>query len=163
MGDANKFLRVGEVQGYYFSCDDDIDYPADYVKKMIEKHQQYQGIITCHGRVVTRKVRDFYRDTTQHHFALRQHGDIKVHICGTGVSLFHTDEVAIRYEDFLKPNMADIWLGKFAQENGIRITCIERQRRWLKDIRVQEDVSIYQGARRDNSDQVSIVNSIKWN
>lgn len=163
LGDANKFIKVDEVQGYYFSCDDDIVYPKDYVEKMIKKLSQYGGIITCHARTIIKpKIRSFYRDTQQHHFMLRQYEDIRSHIPGTGVCMFHTDQVPVSYNDFKAPNMADIWLGVFAKENNIPVTCIERQRRWLNDITIPDDKTIYNTAKNDDKLQVSIINSIKW-
>lgn len=158
-GDANKFLKVGDVQGYFFGCDDDILYPKDYVKTMIQKIEQHRGIVTCHGRsIIKLPIQNYYRETQQFHFALAQDRDIVVDIAGTGVCAFHTDEVAVQYSDFPYPNMADIWIGKFAKDNNIAITCIARARRWLKNIRTQS--SIYNDYKNRDEKQVEVIN--KW-
>jgi GT2 family glycosyltransferase len=163
MGDANKFLKVGSVQGYWFSCDDDIVYPDDYVKKMIDKIKKYdmRVIVTCHARTVNkRQIKNYYSDTQQHHFALRQHMDIQSDIPGTGVCAFHTDHVGFSYDNLHHPNMADIWLGVWAKSNNVPVICIERTRRWLKDIKTEE--TIYRSARGNDSKQVEVMNSISW-
>lgn len=163
MGDANKFLQVGNVDGYYFSCDDDILYPENYVKIMLAKLGKYNGsIVTCHGRVVTKIVEKFYKDTEQHHFQIRQSGDLKVHIPGTGVSAFHTKDVPVKYEDFECANMADIWLGLFAQKNNIETYCIERRRNWLHIAKIPENETIYHNYVANDSKQVELTNSIIW-
>ncbi len=163
MGDANKFLQVGNVDGYYFSCDDDIIYPKNYVKTMIAKLNRYKGsIVTCHGRVVTKPVEKFYKDTVQHHFQIRQSNDISVHIPGTGVSAFHTKDVPVKYDDFGCANMADIWLGLFAQKNNIPVICIERRRKWLNIARIPENETIYHNYVSNDEKQVELTNSIIW-
>ena len=37
LGDVGKFHCVGIIKGYHFTCDDDIIYPDNYIKYMIEK------------------------------------------------------------------------------------------------------------------------------
>ena len=56
MGDANKFLALDKAKGYFFSCDDDIIYPDNYVKTMVNKLKKFgNAIVTCHGLVVPNK------------------------------------------------------------------------------------------------------------
>lgn len=164
MGDANKFLALDKAKGYYFSCDDDIIYPPDYVKVMKNKLNKFgNAIVTCHGRVVPHKpIQKFYKDTEQFHFQIRQRNDIAVHIPGTGVCGFYAPDLKLSYSDFGCANMADIWLGLFAQKNEIPIICIERRRKWLDIAQIPENETIYHANVNADSRQVELVNSIIW-
>ena len=164
MGDANKFLALDKAKGYFFSCDDDIIYPDNYVKTMVNKLKKFgNAIVTCHGRVVPNKpIQRFYKDTEQHHFQIRQRNDIAVHIPGTGVCAFYAPDLKLSYYDFGCANMADIWLGLFAQKNQIPVICIERRRKWLDVAQIPENETIYQSNVNADEKQVELVNSIIW-
>ena len=53
-GDAAKFFRVEQAKGLFFTCDDDIQYPPDYVQVMKKKLKEYDNkvILTNHGRTI---------------------------------------------------------------------------------------------------------------
>lgn len=164
-GDANKFKFVQDFQGYYFSCDDDITYPPDYVDTMIKKINEYgrNCYITCHGRVVPdNKIKHFYNDTKQYHFMLRQQVDIPVHIPGTGVGAFHTDTLMVKFEDFKEPNMADIWVGLLCQEQNVGCISIKRTQGWLRGQTIPQDTPIFERAKNHDTIQVGLVNNHNW-
>ena len=50
--DNGKFYGLNFIEEpcYYFTCDDDIIYPATYVQDMIAKIEEYGCIVTHHGR-----------------------------------------------------------------------------------------------------------------
>jgi hypothetical protein len=41
LGDAYKFIDLINSDGYYFTIDDDIEYPSDYTKFMISNVEKY--------------------------------------------------------------------------------------------------------------------------
>jgi hypothetical protein len=57
--------------------------------------------------------------------------DVLVHFGGTGVMMFHTDLFKFDYKEIKYPNMGDIWVGKFANEKGIKIICIAHNQGYL--------------------------------
>ena len=64
-GDAEKIYMIGEVEGYVFTCDDDLVYPPDYVESMMGYLEELDDktILTCHGRVMMpRPVKNSYTD-----------------------------------------------------------------------------------------------------
>ena len=58
-GDAVKFYNVEKFRGYFFSCDDDLIYPLDYVKKLIAAIKKYKCIVTLHGKTYRDNPRSF--------------------------------------------------------------------------------------------------------
>ena len=85
------FLKDYNEPVYYFSCDDDIIYPPDYVqitKKYIEK---YQSIITYHGDILIKKNSNNYPEFRRFHFKSEIKKAKVVHVAGTGLTAFRTD------------------------------------------------------------------------
>ena len=76
---------------YYFSCDDDIFYPNWYIQETIDKIEQYNCIVTYHGRRLLGKGLNYYRG----HYGYRCLGDVEddtlIDVAGTGVTAFRTD------------------------------------------------------------------------
>lgn len=165
MGDANKFKKIAEVDGYYFSCDDDIIYPPDYVATLIGKLKEYnhKAIVTVHGRTAPSvPISNFYKGTTQYHCLLRQFEDIKVHMPGTGVMCFHTSTIPVTMDDFKVANMADIWMGVLAQKYQVPVVCIEHAQGWIRAQTIKEDSTIYNTHKNRDAEQIKAVNSVQW-
>lgn len=137
MGDAEKFADVESYNGYFFTCDDDLIYPPDYVSYMISKIEQYKrkAVITLHGRNYTPgRIEKYYggRNRTEaYHCMQRVVGDHQVMVGGTGVMAFHTDTVKVKYEDFKLPNMADLWMGIVCKNQNVPIMVVEHLPNWL--------------------------------
>ena len=122
-GDAGKFYGLKGKEGYIFTCDDDLVYPPDYAKVMIEKLQEYgnQVIVTNHGRIMNpRPITSIYSDRKQAFHCLKEERqEVFLDIGGTGVMAWHSDYFFPDYERITKKNMADIWIVKFAFEQDI--------------------------------------------
>lgn len=135
-GDAAKFYGVEDLEGYIFTCDDDLIYPKDYVKRMIDKIEQYKRktIITNHGRIMfPRPVESYYRDKIiTYHCLLNVSKDHKVDCGGTGVMAFHSDTIKLKYSYFKSPNMADIWVAIYARKRGVPIIVQSHEEDWIQ-------------------------------
>jgi hypothetical protein len=133
-GDAAKFYDVEYLNGYVFTCDDDLVYPAGYVNYMKRKVDEYKCIVTLHGKHFLPNFSEFWHCAV--YPCLKELvTDVQVHVGGTGVMAFHTDYVKVKYSDFELPNMADIWMAKVAHEQGVRIMCIAHPEHYLKYIK----------------------------
>ena len=164
MGDAGKFFKVGECTGYYFSVDDDIIYPKDYVQKTIEKIEMFgrKYVVSYHGAILLNPpVHSYYKGRKQLHCLHKQGNDIPVHVGGTGVMAFHTSTIHVQYEDFRLPNMADIWMALACQKKKVGIMCLAREGGWITlSSLIDESKTIY--ANKSNHDvQTETVNSWK--
>lgn len=163
LGDAAKFIIQGE--GYFFSCDDDLNYPFDYVVRMIEKLKEYDNkiIVTCLGRtIISHPVTKYYKNPFIEKIGcFDDNEDTFVHIGGSGVMAFHTDYFLPDLMEFKTTFMADIWVSMQAQKKKIPILCIGKKGNWLKA--QPTDGGIYEQYKNNDKEQVDAINSINWN
>lgn len=137
LGDIGKFLFVDICDNcFYLSCDDDLVYPKGYAYMMKRRVEMYNSIVTLHGR---RYNKIGTRDHRKDYLLLMQclgsaECDTRLHIGGTGVMAFHTRDFKLSVTDFLKPNMADLWVAKAAAEQGVPIMGISHHKNYLKYI-----------------------------
>ena len=163
-GDAAKFYGIENLKGYIFLCDDDILYPDDYIEtliKYIEKYERY-AIISFHGRILRDKpVKSYYKDRKEafrYQFAVSN--DTRVDSAGTGVMGFHSSTINLRYSDFRSPNMADVWVAKFAHEQGVPLIVAKHGDMWLRTIDVEmKMLSIWEKHYNDDREMTDLYNS----
>jgi hypothetical protein len=136
MGDAGKFYKIddpGDV--YYFSADDDLIYPRNYIDSYIDILYTCNDeiIVTSHGRICHSRVENYYDDKYKlFHYAAYQPTFEPVHFGGTGVMGFRTGRMRVRFSDFPVPNMADIWMGLLAKSFRTPIYVVPRHLDWIK-------------------------------
>jgi hypothetical protein len=170
-GDAGKFYWVNNFKGYYFTCDDDIIYPNDYIKRTIKKIELYKrkAVIAFHGSIILDNFKDYYSNDSRRvlSFNYDRAKDEYVHIVGTGTIGFHTSTINVKFEDFKTPNMADVYFAKLGQEQNVSFIVQKHKKGEMYDIGSQISISrsgIYKNKTKlDNSlIQNRIVKSIKW-
>lgn len=164
-GDGYKFLKLLESDGYYFTFDDDLIYPTDYVNTMIEKIDFYdkKKILTLHGKKFSQlPIQSYYNSNFERfHFIDENVVDIKVDVGGTGVMAFHTDVFKFDYKFMFKKNMTDVWISKFAKEQNIDIVCIRHPKNYI--IQQQIGQSIYDNSKNNDFFQTKIINETFYN
>lgn len=148
MGDGGKFYKIGEYDdAYYFSIDDDLIYPYNYVSTMIEHSKNFNDefVLTHHGR----DINGFnYNNIKKSYRCLGYVNSINdVTFPGTGVSLIPTKNIKFNFKDIHKENMCDIWLGKYCYENGKKVKVLPHNKGWIKhstkiDLRDTIDVKV---------------------
>ena len=126
LGDSAKFYKVAEVEGYYFSIDDDLVYSPTYVSDTIKAIDKYHCICTYHGkRYDKRPILSYHRSFTTNIRCLNSCGaDTIVHVGGSGVMGFNTKDFKLSINDFKAPFMADLWVSKVAHEQGVKIMAL---------------------------------------
>jgi len=134
--ERGKFASVSRVNGYYFGVDDDIIYPDDYSRKMIEAIERYgRRVIVCvHGNIAKTPFTSFYKDCEKFLFHSSLLKDTAVHFPGTGTIAFHTDTIKLLIDQFKCPYMSDIWMGILTQEKRVPVIAIRRETGWLKPV-----------------------------
>jgi len=122
---------------YYFTCDNDIIYPNNYVQHTIELIAKYRTIITYHGRILKAPVNSYYRGHQIFDFRGEQPTDLFVHVGGSGVMAFRTDDfnpVDIYASSYLR--MSDLVVSLEAKKQGKKIICAAHKQNWL----IQQEV-----------------------
>jgi hypothetical protein len=164
LGDTGKFYGLESVEGFIFTVDDDLVYPKNYAKKMIEKINKYNRLafICVHGNHLPKEsIKSYYRDKRGVHFSKELTEDVKVDVPGTGTLAYHSSLYRSNINDYERKNMTDIWLYKIAKHQNIPIICIARSHQWIKPYPQKlASESIYQSSYKDDSYQTGIVNQI---
>ena len=135
-GDIGKFYMIEHVDGYYFTVDDDIIYPSDYMKRMVNRIEFYQhrAVLGVHGCVLNMNhMHNYYRARNLTNYRNHLSMDRPVHVIGTGTAAFHTSTIKITLKQFPIPNMADIWFALQGQKQKVPFILINRGGFWLKD------------------------------
>lgn len=160
--DNGKFepLRFLKDPIYFFSCDDDILYPEDYIEKTIEAIDKHKTIVTYHGRNLRGKALNYYHD----HSAFRCDQSFietkKIDVCGTGVTAFRTDY--FNPIDIYKAEdkcMSDLVFSLEAIKQGKEITHIGHYGNWIIP-QINTGSTIYDRFNKDCSRQNEIADEI---
>lgn len=142
LGDRGKFFWADSVEGFHFTCDDDIDYPDDYIQQTL-KHFERLGkhvVLTYHGRELPKKPSKYYKGEKHYFHFAHTCNQGYVNVCGTGVLAYHTDAIKVRFEDFKEPNMADVWFALQAQKQRKVCICLPHKKGWLQPIPTTENI-----------------------
>jgi len=146
-GDGEKFLNAEYQDGYIFTIDDDLIYPPDYCRRMVEHVERYKRkvVVSLHGRTFNpRPIASYYKSRIKgYHWNNDQITDVRVHTAGTGVMCWHSDTIKIKYADIKAANMADIWMGLFTERLGIPLMCVNHRTGWLRYILPDNIQTIY--------------------
>jgi hypothetical protein len=159
-GDAEKFRMIEYVKGYYFSCDDDLIYPLDYIKHTKEWIDFYHCIVTYHGKLYDgkRPIPSYRRSFTTNVRCLNTWiDDCPVHVGGTGVMAFNTDDYRPSMDIFKEKNMADVFIARDAFQKGVKIIALGHNAGFLK-YTYPKDKTIWQ-TTSDDRVQTQILNS----
>ncbi len=161
-GDAFKFLRLSNSDGYFLTIDDDLIYPPNYVEYLIKRCKDYNNskVITLHGRSFSKfPINSYYKSATEKYSCLKKvKNDVKVQFGGTGVMCFHTSLMKIPIEYFRYANMADIWVGKYCFLKNIDIICLKHDEGYIKYI--PQKTTIYELESKNDTLQTKVANSI---
>ena len=160
--DNAKFIILSHLpdEVYFFSCDDDILYPEDYIEKTIEAIDKHKTIVTYHGRNLRGKGLNYYHD----HSAFRCDQSFietkKIDVCGTGVTAFRTDY--FNPKDIYKAEdkcMSDLVFSLEAIKQGKEITHIGHYGNWIIP-QINSGTTIYDRFNKECSRQNEIADEI---
>jgi len=145
-GDGGKFFWANKVNGYYFTIDDDIIYPPDYVERLkdaLDKRGR-KCVVGVHGEMYPDVIRHWTKDRLKtYHFYYDNPTDTPVHVLGTGCAAFHTEKLEVRPEDFKTPNMADVWFACICARNLFFRIVVSHPRGWLNILHVPEEETLW--------------------
>ncbi len=155
--DNGKFFWSSNKNEYYFTIDDDIIYPSDYVEQTIP--QIKNRVVSYHGRRLLEPDINYYDNHKTYYYYSYLEKERKIDVAGTGVMAFNTN---IFSPDLWKsPNykMTDLLISLEAHLYNIPIVCLPKNNRWL----FHEDVfldGIYFEFRGKEEKQIKYANTI---
>ena len=161
--DNGKFYFLDEYKEpvYYFTCDDDLIYPPDYVYKTIQAIEKHKCIVTYHGRKLRGLNRSYYRGHTSLRCLDNAPHEIEIDVCGTGVTAFRTDyfnpTTIWSSED---KRMSDLVFSLEAAKHGKKIMHIPHKAKWIRYVDQPKGTTIYEMENRNESRQIEISNEI---
>lgn len=136
LADNGKFRFLDQYNEpiYYFSCDDDLIYPPDYVKKSISAVEKYGCIITYHGRYLLGSNRNYYTGHKVYRCLGHVENDHEIDVAGTGVTAFRTDyfNPTQLYQSEHK-KMSDVIFSLEAAKQMKKIMLIGHDADWIVD------------------------------
>jgi len=165
LADNAKFYCLKGSKGYYFTCDDDLVYPKDYIERVIAQIEfsMRKCVVGAHGILFTKTpIADYYVDRTVKHCLGEVRISSYVHILGTGCLAFHTDTLSVEMTDFKTKKMADIWFALKAQQQEVPMYCISHSYGWIKQTEHDQKDAIWNEYKNDNKKQCELVNSVTW-
>ena len=134
--DGNKFLYLGEGDGYRFTLDDDIIYPPTYIQDSIDGLEKYKRkyVISWGGkRFDLQPVHSYYKGAS---FKCRsldlQAKDMLIHVPLTGGVVWHTSQITFYPLTWLYPLMSDIWAGLACLEAGFPVMSLAHASDYIK-------------------------------
>jgi len=169
LGDAGKFIMAGEKNAYYFSCDDDIFYPQNYVATCISNlnHAGERVICTYGGRSFNkRRIKSYYQSPCRKvNLIVPNKSRQEIEFPYTGVASFNTRNVSVRINDFVIPNMADIWMGMIAKRRNYKCIAFPHNGKWFRYQRelMEGKRNIYdEASAKGDAIQTKIVNTYNY-
>ena len=161
--DNGKFhgLRLTKEPVYYFSCDDDILYPKNYIASMIADIENHKCIVSHHGRRLVNLDADYYSSHYRFGCLSQNPNRCLLDVAGTGVTAFRTDyfnPIDICYSEHKK--MADCVFSLEAAKQGKRIMLTPHEKGWLRDLKVPKELTIYETEKNNTEQQTKICNEI---
>jgi len=162
--DSYKATLAPTTDDVYFTCDDDIVYPRDYVVKMVAALNRHPGAVVCvHGSVLDLPV-ERYKKRTIFRFAEPLAQDQRVHIPGSGTLAYRLRDFVLRLKE-LEIRTEDPNIGVILRERGIPLFSVARPPDWLKEIeRPAVGSTLWSETVGSNNDkaETTIVKRVDW-
>lgn len=166
LADTGKFYPLQFYDNaYYFTLDDDLLYPRNYIETLTQKVDVYErrAFICVHGNILTHeRLTSYYQDKKGVHYAKALPSDKQVDIPGTGTLAFHSQLYQPNIQDFPRRFMTDIWMFKIAYMRDIDVIAIARSKQWLQSLLVKPDShAIYNRFHQQDALPTKIINQIR--
>lgn len=161
--DNGKFYPLQNLNEdcYFFTMDDDIVYPPDYVNAMIKKLDFYEQAVAVgvHGVFLPENAERYFSGFRKsHHFKYGLESDMLVSNLGTGTVAFHTRYFSnLSVEDFSETGMSDIYFSIFCKNHGIPMICVARPDNWLLEVIPEDTHTLYHEFKRADDKQAALV------
>ena len=154
--DNGKFVHMRGTEGYILTADDDIDYPHDYVERMVHEVEAHQrtAMVGVHGAALPygppfTRWSQYANMRRSHVFALEHGGRIPVDVIGTGTMAFHSKIGIPDIEAMDTLRMVDLHVAHWAAKKSVNMHMVPRKRDWLVEFDGLDEQRIWQQTKAD--------------
>jgi hypothetical protein len=162
--DNGKLIGLSNLKSpcYYFTVDDDIFYPPDYVHALVKKIEQYdrKAIVGVHGVLIPEMPKSYYSSFRMvYTFWKKLERDSLVNNLGTGTVAFYSDLLPeLKHADLEHTGMLDIYFSIYCKKNNIPMVAIERHDDWMSEVKQDStDVNLFQEFKDHDDKQSELV------
>lgn len=168
--DNGKFFFLDRAKRYYAAVDDDIEYPADYIERLLTEleHAGPGAAMGVHGAIYPTRILGLSKPRKLFHYLEPLRFVMPVHLIGTGTLLFNQADWRLSFEEFEEPGMADVWFAISARRRDARLFVVNRNKQWLRDVPAEVvdesaagNLRLFAEARVDDSRQVGLLSSAR--
>ncbi len=161
--DNGKFEPLSRITEpcYFFSCDDDLYYPIDYIESMVKAVQKHECIVTHHGRKLIGKGRNYFTGHIGYRCLSIVHNEEFIDVAGTGVTAFDTSYFNPN-EIYLtdKMRMSDLVFSLEVAKQKKKIKVLPHRKDWIRQIPIPLNSSCYFREKRSPEVQNSLADEI---
>jgi glycosyltransferase involved in cell wall biosynthesis len=162
--DNGKLIGLSNLKTpcYYFTIDDDIIYPPDYVHALIKKIELYDRkvVVGVHGVLIPEMPKSYYSSFRMvYTFWKKLEKDSLVNNLGTGTAAFYSDLLPnLKHSDLEHAGMLDIYFSIYCKKNNIPMVSIERHDDWMSEVKQDSaDVNLFQEFKDHDDKQSKLV------
>jgi hypothetical protein len=160
--DLGKFYFLDPlIEEYYFTGDDDIQYPSTYADDMVQAIEQHKCVVSHHGRVLKEKGVNYYLSHKTHRcLNLEEHTKI-LDVCGSGVTAFKTTDFCpywITYSQDRK--MSDLTFSLECAKHEIKIVGLPHSHGYIKDLPTPQDSNICESSFHNQDHLIAVADKI---
>lgn len=163
--DNGKFFFVDKSDArYYATVDDDLLYPGDYLRHLVEtlNETDQRSAVGVHGAIYPSPIVELFDPRILIHFEDPLPHVMPVHLLGTGTALFDQSNWKLELSEFGRPGMADVWFAAAAAKRDASLFVARRVRNWVTAIdrfaEGKKGGALFFEGLLDSSSQVSVLN-----
>lgn len=154
---------------YYFIIDDDILYPKNYSLDMIHSLNFFkkEAFISLHGKIMKKnKISSYFNDVLESfNFQFGFPKNRYVHVIGAGVSLFNTNHVKIKLDNFKYNYMDDIEISLQLQKQKTPAIVIAHNKNYFSSIDLFKEkgiLTLHEKYKHNDKSQTNRYNELVW-
>lgn len=156
--DNGKFLHMAGTKGYILTADDDINYPPNYVERMIREVDVHErkALVGVHGATLPygppfSRWSQYSSMRRSNVFGVEHGSRIPVDIIGTGTMAFHSGVGLPLAAEMDTLRMVDLHVAVWASQQGIPMHMVPRPRNWLVEFEAPDQERIWQQTKQDKT------------
>lgn len=161
---AGRFLVLATIEtpSVVVSVDDDIDYPRDYVDRLVAALARTGGraVVGVHGGRFRPPYRNILTDVERFHFARRLLRRTRVDELGSGTCAFLSEVLSFDVDGWRTGVANDLLLAMEAKARGLPLVCIPRRRGWLTPLDEDQADGIWTATRRDPTEKTLLMREL---